>query len=418
VTYLVCSRFEVEKSGAQDRGSVRHLMPVCVRACSLCCMEHVCSAADPVPVLVLRPEEILRYSPDVVCLQEVDAFSDFLEPELAKHDYAGVWQKKTEKKQDGVAIFWKAQKFALEAREHCEYQLKNGVGLFVRLNHKGGSPICVANTHLFWNPAMEYIKLSQSEMYLNRAAAFAGGNPLVVCGDLNSMPDSDCFNLYTKQHVTHTFTPVQQDDEATGQVCSQDTEQPVTKTYSHPLALRPAYNPLPQFTTLTDDFRGTLDHIFLTPQLVSHAHLAMFPEAVILEVSARLHVQTPSPVMLLSCIRMTGCDGNGRRKAYPRRATRPTTWRAWLLLKSRLFSTTPLAPSRVCLSSGMQTWDGWLERACSPHGVSCLARAGQDTSFLLGGGGGCVPCSRLRCSCLSIHYCPSYWIMFFSSTIF
>ena len=253
---------------------------------SLCCIQH-----DAAHIIVLRPEEIVRYSPDVVCLQEVDAFSDFLEPELAKHDYAGVWQKKTERKQDGVAIFWKAQNFVLEAREHCEYQLKDGVGLFVRLNHKGGKPICVANTHLFWNPAMEYIKLFQSEIYLNRAAAFAGGNPLVVCGDLNSMPGSDCFNLYTKQQVTHTFTPVQQDDEATGQVCSQDTA--VTQVYSHPLALRPAYDPLPQFTTLTDDFRGTLDHIFLTPQLASHAHLEMFDEKVILEVRTRPDLASP-----------------------------------------------------------------------------------------------------------------------------
>ena len=42
----------------------------------------------------------------MVCLQEVDAFGDFLEPELAGHGYAGVWQKKSGSKKDGVATFW------------------------------------------------------------------------------------------------------------------------------------------------------------------------------------------------------------------------------------------------------------------------------------------------------------------------
>jgi hypothetical protein len=30
----------------------------------------------------------------------------------------GVWQKKTSTKKDGVAIFWKTQRFALAARDH------------------------------------------------------------------------------------------------------------------------------------------------------------------------------------------------------------------------------------------------------------------------------------------------------------
>ena len=34
-------------------------------------------------------EEIIRYSPDVVCLQEVDAYTEFFEPELSAHNYSG-----------------------------------------------------------------------------------------------------------------------------------------------------------------------------------------------------------------------------------------------------------------------------------------------------------------------------------------
>ena len=58
----------------------------------------------------------------------------------------------------------------------------------------------------------------------------------------------------------------------------------VTTSYAQPLNLRPAYDPLPDFTTLTDDFRGMLDHIFLTPRVCALAHLDMFSEETILEV--------------------------------------------------------------------------------------------------------------------------------------
>ena len=257
-------------------------------------------------------EEIVQYSPDVVCLQEVDAFDDFFVPQLALHHYEGVWQKKSERKQDGVAIFWKTPRFALAARDHIEFGLKDGVGLVVCLNRDGcgalgGQPrsLCVANTHLFWNPKMEYIKLSQAQMYLRHAADFAAGRPLVVCGDMNSMPGSDCFNLFTRRQVTHTHTPALEDDEASGDVVSDAV--PVTDTYSHTLELRAAYDPMPAFTTLTDTFRGTLDHIFLSPQFTSHAHLDMFAEETILEETSLPSSRYPSDHM--ACMVLLTADG-------------------------------------------------------------------------------------------------------------
>lgn len=45
-----------------------------------------------------------------------------------------------------------------------------------------------------------------------------------------------------------------QDDEEGGAVLAQEAEA-VTRTYTHSLALTHAFDPLPAFTTYTDDFR-------------------------------------------------------------------------------------------------------------------------------------------------------------------
>jgi len=92
--------------------------------------------------------------------QEVDAFDDFLAPQLAMHQYAGVWQKKSDRKQDGVAIFWNTQRFALEARDHVEFGLKEGVGLYVCLRQQ-----VMSLSHLIsssWKKTQDCLKTSGS----------------------------------------------------------------------------------------------------------------------------------------------------------------------------------------------------------------------------------------------------------------
>ena len=68
--------------------------------------------------------ELANYRADVMCLQEVQAdhFENFLEPELAKYNYAGVYKCKTREfmgqygKMDGCAIFYRRDKFVVVVR--------------------------------------------------------------------------------------------------------------------------------------------------------------------------------------------------------------------------------------------------------------------------------------------------------------
>lgn len=63
--------------------------------------------------------ELVNYRADIMCLQEVQAdhFENFIEPELAKYNYAGVHKCKTREfmgqygKMDGCAILYRRDKF-------------------------------------------------------------------------------------------------------------------------------------------------------------------------------------------------------------------------------------------------------------------------------------------------------------------
>lgn len=84
--------------------------------------------------------------------------------------------------------------------------LRHNMALMVALRHKATQQtIVVVNTHLYWHPGFEYVKLCQMHYVLQRVRAFTetisscihqpGDNPsqlpaTIICGDLNSLPKS------------------------------------------------------------------------------------------------------------------------------------------------------------------------------------------------------------------------------------
>lgn len=54
----------------------------------------------------------------------------------------------------------------------------------------------LANTHLFWNPKYEKIKLNQAKLLCKKIEEFNILHiPVIISGDFNSMPNSDVYKF-------------------------------------------------------------------------------------------------------------------------------------------------------------------------------------------------------------------------------
>lgn len=74
--------------------------------------------------------------------------------------------------------------------------------------------LCIANTHLFWNPSFPHVKCRQAhalllECYLflkNLEKKYERQIPIVICGDFNSLPNSQVYKLFVEGEVTMSTT--------------------------------------------------------------------------------------------------------------------------------------------------------------------------------------------------------------------
>jgi mRNA deadenylase 3'-5' endonuclease subunit Ccr4 len=193
----------------------------------------------------LIAREISHWSPDIVCLQEVDRFKH-LQSLLNRHGYQGKYLQRSSGRPDGLAMFWKQGKLALERTEEvcfashglrdnvaqvCALRiLKNqGDDLLASSNSmsaqhetslhtykKRKKPlIVVTNIHVLFNPKRGDIKLGQVRILLEKlgqvASAYSDGDnvppPAILCGDFNSSPTSALHQYITtgflNVHSTH-----------------------------------------------------------------------------------------------------------------------------------------------------------------------------------------------------------------------
>lgn len=163
------------------------------------------------------------WSPDIMCLQEVDQFCD-LEGELAIRGYAGFWKMRTGNAVDGCAIFWRTNRFQLRHEEHIEFSklgLRDNVAQICVLESKMRFPenaalpssynmpsranqVVVCNTHVLYNPKRGEIKLGQVRILLDRAFTVSkawNDAPVIVCGDFNSIPMSPLYRFIATQKL-------------------------------------------------------------------------------------------------------------------------------------------------------------------------------------------------------------------------
>ncbi|XP_071996248.1 protein angel homolog 2 isoform X2 [Engystomops pustulosus] len=164
--------------------------------------------------------ELQDMNADILCLQEVqeDHYEEQIKPRLEALGYACEYKSRTGTKPDGCAICFKSDKFKLKLVKPVEYFRRNialldrdNIGLVLMLQpetkQKDAPMICVANTHLLYNPRRGDIKLTQLAILLaeiTRVAQVQDSRfyPIVLCGDFNSVPGSP-LHRFIKEGTLH-----------------------------------------------------------------------------------------------------------------------------------------------------------------------------------------------------------------------
>ncbi|KAK3090788.1 hypothetical protein FSP39_014625 [Pinctada imbricata] len=267
-------------------------------------------------------EEIKHCSADIISLQEVetDQFHKFFLPELQRDGYDGIFSAKSRartmneadrKYVDGCAIFFKKSKFTLVKDHLIEFNqlamanaegsddmlnrvmTKDNIGLAAMLETKEGAfesgvppdgqvkqPVMVATAHIHWDPEFSDVKLIQTMMLMwklqdiikedvhsfrpNSAGALdLNSIPFILCGDLNSLPESGVVEFLTSGKVARThedFKDISYEDAIQRINGSNDKE-----CFTHEFQLNRAYdNDIMPFTNYTYDFKGIIDYIFFS----------------------------------------------------------------------------------------------------------------------------------------------------------
>ncbi|XP_050407158.1 protein angel homolog 2 isoform X2 [Patella vulgata] len=175
-------------------------------------------------------EELKYFKPDIICLQEVqfDHYESFFRHHLRKMGYGSEYLKRSGDKPDGCATFFNLEKFSLLQSTPVEYYRgglldRDNVALILELApnskfyHGSANKLCIANTHLLYNPRRGDIKLGQLMVLLaeldiclhkpsKNDAHFDHDPklryaPVVLCGDFNSGPQSDLYKFLSTGYV-------------------------------------------------------------------------------------------------------------------------------------------------------------------------------------------------------------------------
>ncbi|GMJ14912.1 catabolite repressor 4c [Hibiscus trionum] len=153
-------------------------------------------------------EEIMSWSPDIICMQEVDKYFD-LRNTMEKAGYVGSYKRRTGDNVDGCATFWKPTKFRLLERESIEFK---GLGLRDNVAQLSVFEMCkdesrrlvVGNIHVLYNPSRGEVKLGQIRFLSSRAQVLSnrwGNAPVVLGGDFNSTPQSAIYKFLSTSEL-------------------------------------------------------------------------------------------------------------------------------------------------------------------------------------------------------------------------
>ena len=253
--------------------------------------------------------ELLGYNSDLVCMQEVDkkVFENHLEPVLATANFYGQsvlptanfdgqWTKKGGQVTEGLAIFWRRERFELlefssvflpsllqsppyaylwdklkENPDLVESLTKRTTTLAIavlKINTGCGQPrfLVVGNTHLYFKPDADHVRLIQAELCRRELERVKGEvlihHPdakvsLVLCGDFNSTPEYDNHMGGVLQLMTQGKVD---EDHLDWRSCVGQEVKGISLDSS---TLFFSAAGTPKYTNYTIGFKDCLDYIFL-----------------------------------------------------------------------------------------------------------------------------------------------------------
>jgi CCR4-NOT transcription complex subunit 6 len=267
-----------------------------------------------------------------MCLQEVQSnhYEDYFKEMLEYHGYEGVYKRKTNElfmgkcsATDGCATFYKKSRFTLIKKYEVEFNKaavttansyreptrsvalqrlsKDNVALIVVLesrqpmNNGQGQLVCVANTHIHSNPENSDIKVWQVHTLLKGLEKIASSAkiPIIVSGDFNSEPGSAAHSLLVNRSIDQRHPEASHDPaqllqnmlpvQHTLPLCSAYSAFLYSATYSDNPEIAKQRSRMdavtrePLFTNYTKTYKGTLDYIFYTPELLTPTALLELP---------------------------------------------------------------------------------------------------------------------------------------------
>ncbi|KAH9361532.1 hypothetical protein HPB48_001366 [Haemaphysalis longicornis] len=269
-------------------------------------------------------DEIRHYSADIISLQEVEMeqYHGFFLPELKKDGYDGIFAPKSRARTmaeserrhvDGCAIFFRTSKFALLRERLVEFNqlamanadgsedmlnrvmTRDNIGLAALLQFQEGAldygtnwiTVCsllliASAAGICQRPCYNAATAESRSLIQQLPPLLAGAHrksgqetptvPLLLCGDLNSLPDSGVIEYLKKGRVSADH----KDFKSLGyksclrKMC-QETDSLIGNSYTHPFKIQEAYpdGTMP-YTNYTCDFKGVIDYIFF-----SRSHLSV-----------------------------------------------------------------------------------------------------------------------------------------------
>ncbi|XP_050077298.1 2',5'-phosphodiesterase 12 [Anopheles maculipalpis] len=264
-------------------------------------------------------KEILGYKGDIVCLQEVDSkiFSLDLVPIFHHKNLTGHYKAKRNVA-EGLATFYDVNKFELVEKdgviiseivqrypevwniirdkkplvERVENRSSALQLTLLRSKHDARKHLLVANTHLYFSPDADHVRLLQigfSMLYVREQYERIRQQynlqesdlALLFCGDFNSVPECGIYKLMTERFVGPDFIDWQSNKE----------EAVENVSLSQPFKMASACG-CPEFTNYTIGFTECIDYIFYQTDVLNVNDVIPMPS----KEELSMYEAIPSPV--------------------------------------------------------------------------------------------------------------------------